>query len=813
VTSRSSWFLAVLALLGAVNSTAFGQIPARSGAPTPGKSLTSTGDADAVVVNPAGLALLPARELRAQWAGGSERPDRGFSFGAAMPLLLGLSAGARADLIRPADGPDRTWLSAALAYTLSDRSALGLSAARSYADDPSFAGQWGFSVGGLYRPHPVLGFGGLVRNFNGHRNSAGVALERSYEVGLLLRPTGTRVLEIALDATRLQDRSTASPRLTVGVAVPGLGRLRTEAELEREGGRRSFTAAVGLEVGLGSWALGGGGWAGARSGYFAGVASRKFLDTGVEASRHYVKIRLEGSPTPRGHVKLLRGLWKLASSREVAGVLLHLKGEPAGSAAHAEELGDALRMLRSRGKKAICHLEDAGVRALHVCSQADRIYTLPAGGVRFAGLKSQYVYFGGLLGKLGVRADFVRVAEHKTAPEQFLAGPSPTAAADHQETLRELEKTILSDIGGGRKISLPELKDRVARGPFTSQEARAAGLIDGVAHDDELDGTVAEVEGRRVPLLAVEASPALTSRPSEVMGSRDRVAIVYLDGDMIDGRSRTLPLVGNRIAGSYTIAAALKQAREDSRVRAVVLRLETPGGSSLAADVLWREVTLTARAKPVIASMGGMAASAGYYVASAAGRIFANRSTVTGSIGIYYGKVDLEGLAEKLGVNLVTYRTAPRADVESIFRPFTDDERQELGRKVKQFYNMFIDRVSRGRHLSAAEVDAVARGKVWTGEQAQERRLVDRIGGLREAVEEARSVAGLPADCPVVELPEQPRDLLSLALQLAGLPEASAEATPPLPPDLLRLLRQLAPLTLQDAATPQARLEGFPEFP
>jgi len=554
------------------------------------------------------------------------------------------------------------------------------------------------------------------------------------------------------------------------------------------------------------------------------VASRQFLDTGLEATHHYVRLRLEGTPSPRSHVKLLRALWRLAASPEVSGVLLQLKAEPAGSTAHAEELGDALRMLRSRGKKVVCHLEDGGGRALHVCSQADRIYAVPAGGVRFAGLKSQYVYFGGLLGKLGVRAEFVRVAEHKTAPEQFTeTGPTPAAAADHQETLRELEKTMLHDIGGGRRISLPELKDRVAQGPFTSREARAAGLIDGVAHDDELDAIVTEVEGRRMPLVPLDASPALAPRPSEIMGSRDRVAIVYLDGDMIDGRSRTLPLVGNRIAGSYTVAAALKQAREDRRVRAVVLRIETPGGSSLAADVLWREVLLTARVKPVIASMGATAASAGYYVASAASEIFANRSTITGSIGIYYGKVDLEGLTQKLGVNLVTYRTAPRADAESMFRPFSDEERQELGRKVKQFYDVFVDRVARGRHLSASEVDAVARGKVWTGEQARERRLVDRIGGLREAIEEARKATQLPSDSPILELPAPPQDLLSTALRLAGVPGATgaseepatgaSEQPAPLPPDLLRLLRQLAPLSLHEVDTPQARLEGSPEFP
>jgi protease-4 len=227
--------------------------------------------------------------------------------------------------------------------------------------------------------------------------------------------------------------------------------------------------------------------------------------------------------------------------------------------------------------------------------------------------------------------------------------------------------------------------------------------------------------------------------------------------------------------------------------------------------------------KPVIASMGATAASAGYYVASAASEIFANRSTITGSIGIYYGKVDLEGLTQKLGVNLVTYRTAPRADAESMFRPFSDEERQELGRKVKQFYDVFVDRVARGRHLSASEVDAVARGKVWTGEQARERRLVDRIGGLREALEEARKATQLPADSPILELPAPPQDLLSTALRLAGVPGATgaseepatgaSEQPAPLPPDLLRLLRQLAPLSLHEVDTPQARLEGSPEFP
>ncbi|RYE87120.1 MAG: signal peptide peptidase SppA, partial [Myxococcales bacterium] len=496
----------------------------------------------------------------------------------------------------------------------------------------------------------------------------------------------------------------------------------------------------------GSWTAAGGAWVGDRGGYYGGLALRDYRDDGLQG-RHVVKIRLESTPGDRGHARLLATLWRLAAAPEVAGVVFQLKAEPASSGAHAEEMGDALRMLRSRGKKVLCHLDEGGGRALHVCSQADRIVVNPAGGVRFSGARSQYIYLGGLLQKLGVQAEFVRVAEHKTAPEQFTErGPTPTAEDDHRDLLVQTEAVLLHDVGGGRRLSVPELRDRLARGPFTAPEARAAGLIDGVAHDDELTAAMAEVVGERLPLLPPDASPALAPRPADVMGSRDRIALVYIDGDMVDGRSRSVPLAGNRLAGSYTIAAALQQARADSRVRAVVLRLETPGGSSLAADVLWREVYLTARVKPVIASMGSTAASAGYYVASAAGQIFASRSTVTGSIGIYYGKADVSALLGKLGLNVVTYRTAPHADADSIFRPFTDEERTQIGGKIKHFYDVFVDRVSRGRKLTPEQVDAVARGKVWTGAQAHERRLVDRLGGLREALAEARHLGHLPPD-------------------------------------------------------------------
>jgi protease-4 len=240
-----------------------------------------------------------------------------------------------------------------------------------------------------------------------------------------------------------------------------------------------------------------------------------------------------------------------------------------------------------------------------------------------------------------------------------------------------------------------------------------------------------------------------------------------------------------RLAGSYTIAKALKTAREDPSVRAVVLRIESPGGSSMAAEVIWREAELTARAKPLIVSMGTVAASGGYYAAMPGKLIFATAYTTTGSIGIFYGKADIAQLLTKVGITIETTRTAPHADAESLYRPFTDDEKKLLGDKIKQFYDVFIDRVSRGRHMGPAQVDAVARGRVWMGRQALAHKLVDRIGGVRQALTEARILAGLEDDCPVVELPVPENSLLDIVANAAGLRASSEELRATIPAQVL----------------------------
>ena len=812
--------LACLAALASARAALSEPSPQREAfVPTPGRSLAGDDQASALARNPANLAFVPSAELRWTWvrtAATSTDPSRGHSLDVALPLPLNLAVGARVDVLQPPrDAPAPfdapvTWATWGLAVRARDAFALGASVRHAYGDAPAASGMTSVSLATTVRPMPALGVSVVGRDLNEPRSDAGFVLDRGVDVGLALRPLGTRALEIGVEDryTRAADQWT--PRATLGLDVPYVGRLRGEVSSTASpfaSGSHPLTAMVGLELGLGSATYEGGAvfgsGVGGRAGFYTGLALSGHQSPGPPEPGYALRIRIEETPGARGHVQLLRRLWRLAGDPELAAVALLLKAEPADSLAHAEELGDAIRLLRANGKKVVCHFEDAKSRALHVCSQADRIAMNPAGGLRFAGLRAQYQYYGALLAKVGVHAQFVRVGAHKTAPEQFeREGPTDVARDDHVGLLRAYERVLLADVGGGRRIPTLELAATFARGPFVADEARQAHLVDVLAFDDELESVVAETLGRRVRLLDEAPPPPVPSR----FGARRGVAVVYLDGDMIDGRSRDIPLLGMRVVGSYTIAETLEAVRKDPLVGAVVLRIESPGGSSMAADVMWREAALTARVKPVVVSMGGSAASGGYYVASAAHRIFASQTTLTGSIGVFYGKLDVAALSDKIGLHVETYRTAPRADAESIFRPFTPDETRELERKVEQFYGVFVDRVATGRHMSKQAVDAVGQGRVWTGGEARERGLVDTIGGLRQALAEARRMADLAVDAPLTELPVVQTSILSTVARLAGV-EEPLPVTAYLPPSLGAALRGLAPLTLHAADVPLARAE------
>lgn len=792
--------------------------------PSPGKAIASDDDASAIAVNAANLAFLPAPELRWTWVWTDERspfPNRGHSIEAGLPFWF-FATGLRVDFLDPrgaAPPPfDDTyqWVRWSLAARAGEVASIGTTFGWSMSGSDSLDNYFSLSTGVTLRPFTWISLSAVARDWNLPRSATGEIIERSYDFGLALRPgLGHRAFEIGAESAYLATSEEWVPRATVGIDVPRIGRLRGDVTIVDPDDDPRFVVTAGLDVNVGGMQASGGVVfrdATDRVGFYAGAAVRAYREPGVRLPVHVARVRIDATPGVRGHTRLLRRLWRLSSDPEVEAVLLVLRDEPASSLAHAEEVGDAIRLLRARGKKVICHLEDAGGRSLHVCSQADRIAMNPAGGLRFSGLSSRYLYFNGLLKKLGVRADFVRIGAHKLAAEQFTReSGTEIARQDHQELLAQYEQVYLNDVGGGRRIPAAELKRRLASGPFLASEAKAAGLIDTLAYDDEIDRVVEEVVGRGAKIADDDAG----ARMRTYWADTPKVAVIYLSGDMIDGESQSIPVIGIKLAGSQTIARALKRARDDSSVRAVVFRIETGGGSSLAADVILREAILTARAKPLVVSMGSSAASGGYYASMAGNPVYANRGTLTGSIGIFYGKVDVVGLLNNFGVNVETFRTSPRADAESFFRPFTDDEHRELGIKVKQFYDLFIARVAEGRHMTPAAVDAVARGHVWTGAQALPLKLVDKIGGLRQALQEARALAHLPNDSPLVEYPEEDESLLGILLNLVGLSAADTKAALAeafIPPALMDAARALSPFMVFDPGSPLARVEFHEEL-
>lgn len=823
---RSSARAAAIAAIAAGAGALLGAGEARAEPPwkpsesviAPGRTVASADDATATAVNPALLPFLPDAELRWSWlwTGGDARtPARGHAFDAATPLWF-LGTGMRLDALDPPAGAgapyDRPffWLRWGLGARLGETLSLGTTFAWSFAREPALDGLVTVTAGAAWRPSRYVSLGLVARDLNQPSDGP---IERSYDASVAVRPcVGHRRFEVDLFTSYFERSDQWVPGVAAGIDVPRVGRVRGDLRLFDLGtGSPEVAATLGVDVNLDRWELSGGAalgpaLAGSGAGFYAGAAWHAFRPPGVVFPARVVRVRIDDTPGTRGHVRLLRKLWRLAKDPEVEGVALVMKAEPASSMAHAEELGDAIRLLRSKGKKTFCHLEDAGGRALYVCAQTDHIAMNPAGGLRFSGFSSRYFMLGGLLDRLGVKSDFVRIGAHKAAAEQLtLARSTDVAREDRQDLLRQFEKVFLNDVGGGRSVPIAELRARIEKGPFVAKEAKAAGLVDVLAYEDELGSVAEEVMGR--PVRLGDDAPA--ARPPSYWGDAPKIAIVYLAGDMVDGDSQTVPLVGVKLAGSRTIARALRQAREDRSVKAVVFRMETGGGSSLAADVILREAQLTAKVKPLVVSMGSVAASGGYYASMAGAPVMASRSTVTGSIGIFYGKVDVQGLARLIGASVESARTAPRADAESIYRPFTDDERAELGRKVKQFYDTFVGRVVEGRKLKAEEVDAVARGRVWSGEQALGHRLIDRIGGLREAIAEAKRLAGAPSESQIVELPEEDDSLLGMLFRLVGISSAGlgAKGAAGLPPLLMDVARALGPFLVFDGSTPLALAE------
>ena len=799
---------------------------------SPGRTVAAEDSAEALVLNPANLANLPGVEGR--WTGvrcpDTRRVACGHAFEVAAPLLWGFSSGLRLDYVMPPGGPDGagfpfngidySWITWGVGYHISDRIQVGGSVQWSYSSNPYTDGLFGITAGATYRLNTHLALAVVAHDFNGPSTQklppANLpVMDRTFVGAMAFRPTGKRNIELGVEARYFDGADQVRPRAVLGIDVPGFGRIRGDVEMMNLGNdsTRGVVATAGAEIYWNALSVGGGALFGnglgdpTSIGQYATASIGSYVHPGIPHAEHAVYIRMESTPGTRSHVRLLRRLWAASEDREINAVTMVMRAEPAASFAHAEELADAFRVLRARKKKVICSFEDAGARALYACASADRIVVNPAGGLRYSGLRTSHMYLAGLLKKIGVKAEFVRIGAHKSAPEQFMnEHASDVARADQEDLLHQIESVFARNMALYRKIPEDQFRAISARGPFVASEARDARLVDGFAFDDELERVTQDVVGKKTGYQRLSEP----QRAPDTFGPRGRVALLYIDGDIIDGRSRTVPLLDQKLVGSYTIADSVRQLRDDPNVKAVVLRIESPGGSSMASDVMWRELMKLGQKKPLVVSMGSIAASGGYYVAAPGQVVYALPLTITGSIGIFYGKADVSELLGKLGVNIEVRKTTPRADAESFYRGFTDDERVELDHKVHQFYDVFLDRVSQGRKLTKEQVDAVGQGRVWMGQQALEHKLVDRMGGLREALETARALGHLPADAPIEEHPPVEQTLLDYAISLVGLKAGAGINVGALPVQIRDVLRGVAPLALYGDGEALARMEWVP---
>jgi len=441
-------------------------------------------------------------------------------------------------------------------------------------------------------------------------------------------------------------------------------------------------------------------------------------------------------------------LFSIRAAKEdhrVERLLLHVRGNGLGWA-NTFELRSSLIDFKSAGKPLIAFVEYASNRSYAIASAADEVYLHPRGTVDLRGVRAELTFVKGALDKLGVEAEFERFGEYKDGPDVYLRQDmSPESREALGAVVDTLHDALVTAVAEGRGMTVERAVQAMSEGPLTAEISQRLGLVDGLKYWDEVRDALTPADEEWRPMTIAGYRNARGS--ASAFSTQGRIAIIYGIGAIVSGSSGEDSVFG-RVMGADTIAGAFRAVREDDDIDAVVFRIDSPGGSDIASDVIWREAMLTHAEKPVVISMGNVAASGGYWIAMASDTIVAEETTITGSIGIYGGKFNLSGLYEKIGLSRDGISSAPSADFFSDNRRFTAEERRRFRGMLEDGYRAFLQRVSEARGKTIDEVDALARGRVWAGREALEHGLVDELGGLQRALAIAKEKAGFDSDDP-----------------------------------------------------------------
>lgn len=610
------------------------------------------------------------------------------------------------------------------------------------------AGFW--DLGLMLRLNRQLSLGAVAKNLN-RPTILGSKVRQTYVGGVAYRPIGERLtLGFDFEQSQKEKFDRGFYRFTADFEVkPG---LRILGNFDRT---KSF--GFGVNIGLGNLGIKNHNFYDKKGNYAYSAnsiyLSSRFMGNLSPPPNQGLVVKFSGEfpeepsrsffqPQKTSFLELLQGLSEARKDPKIKGVVLKLGGLDFGFA-RLQEVAAEIKAFRASGRKVIACLEETNDPQYFLASQCDKVVMAPVNTLNANGLKSERTFYKGTLDKLGIKDEFLQHGKYKSAAEILTRTEmSEPAREEANSLLDELYGQIISEVAAGRKLSSDSVRRLVDQAPLISVDAQKAGLIDTTLYPDQLEDYAKTVFGRK--LVWTSLKPYLNPPPSiQPWQPYPQIAVVRATGGIEEGESGSDFLFGKTM-GSGTMEKALKSAKENKNVKAIVLRIDSPGGTVQGSDLIWRAVNQAAAKKPLVISMGDLAASGGYYITTPLKEnILASPGTITGSIGVLGGKFDLTGLYHKIGFSKEVLTRGKNADMEGSSHPFTPEQKEKAQREIDVAYEHFVKIVAEGRNKTFEEIDSIAQGRVWTGSQALKLGLVDREGGLLDAIKLARQKANL----------------------------------------------------------------------
>lgn len=593
-----------------------------------------------------------------------------------------------------------------------------------------------WDAGLILRPHQFVSFGAVVQ-------SIGYSVKNQYILGIGLRPMTNR---LTLTCDFVSDEWKKPSLGLEAEPINGIeikGKINTDGVYSVQAGVNLDKLSIGSILNSSTDKKSAKRWAG----YLRLSSERRRSLT--KPARRYLDMNLSGTIADQksgfsllgGSVdhttyQILSTINKARQDKSINGIVLKLNN-PNVSFAIVQEIKSALNEFKKENKKLIVYAPNMSIIDYYLACSGDEIITHPLGETHIPGITSRSMFVKGTLDKLGLEFDYERIGKHKNAPEILT---QDTMSIATREVMNSILDDYYSEITGtieqARNFTREQLVDKINYGFYTAKQAKQNQLVDDICYEDELDSII-------------KAKHKLSSKINHARYNQLKdydydwsdlpvLAIVYANGDITQGESRSDLLMGGNTCGANTLVRTIRQIRNDNNVKAIILRIDSPGGDGFASDLIFRELELARKTKPVIVSMGPLAASGGYYIAMVADKIFVSPATITGSIGVFSAKFVAKDMYAKLGIKTETLKRGEHADAFSQDRKFNDNERAMLQTQLKDFYDQFIGKVAQYRNLTVEYVDSVGQGRIWTGKQAQTNQLVDSIGSLLNAIDFAQ---------------------------------------------------------------------------